>query len=70
MRFIREYRLRHRLSLVELAHAIGTSESTLCRIELGQQQPRYRLIEALLRHAAGELRAEDFFAPTDDNEAA
>jgi predicted transcriptional regulator len=68
---IRKRRLSLGLSLGDLARSVGRSDATISRIERGQIQPSYELVQRILSHleelearASPPLRARDVMTTT------
>jgi transcriptional regulator with XRE-family HTH domain len=58
---LREYRRRHRLTLVELARRIGVSEGAVSRYETGARVPCFPVMARISRATAGAVSPNDFF---------
>jgi len=55
-----DYLARKRLSPIKFAEAIGVNASTLWRIRLGKQRPKWTTLEAIDRETGGKVTANDF----------
>lgn len=56
---IARYRARHNLTLSKFAARIGTTTSTISRMEWGKQNPSYALARKIIAATNGEINASD-----------
>lgn len=66
---LRLYRIKHQISLEQLAVIVGTTRATLSRVETGTQQPSMALLKKIIMATGGEVSADDFITFEDAGDA-
>lgn len=57
---LRDWRKKHDLTMVQAAPRLGISQSSISRIETGEQWPDRETMQKIIEGTAGEVTADDF----------
>ena len=60
---LQAWRRKSAITTTQLAQLIGTSETTISRLENGKQRPGWDILDALFRLSNGEVTPNDFLRP-------